>query len=176
MVIKDVKLPYLLTQQMGHNEFYDGMLVSELDPITHIQRLRLHLFWGLGDSLVLLEKIKLLDHLKVLVDSYEGLLVIASTPLPFALVQMGRTFLFLWIFTMPCVLVGHVFKEVYSAMLFVFFLTYGFVGLEFVGMQMLHPFGDNENDLGVSALSQVSLCMVFSGRTTLLGFVIHSTH
>jgi len=158
--IKDSKISDLLTKRMGRNQYYDGVLVAELDPMSRVHVLRMHLFWGLGDSLVLLEKIKLLDHVKCLVDAYEELLVIASTPLPFALVQMGRTFLFLWIFSMPCVLVGHVFKEVYSAIIFVFFLTYGFVGLEFVGTQMLHPFGDDENDLGVTSLAQVSASVV----------------
>jgi predicted membrane chloride channel (bestrophin family) len=56
------------------------------------------------------------------------------------LLQMGRTFLFLWTFSMPLVLRSP-FGDASAAMLFLFFLTYGFVGLEVVGLQMMSPFG-----------------------------------
>jgi predicted membrane chloride channel (bestrophin family) len=56
---------------------------------------------------------------------------------------MGRAFLFLWVFTMPLVLVKVVDGFV-SACIFLFFLTYGFVGMELVAMQLLNPFGDGK--------------------------------
>lgn len=37
----------------------------------------------------------------------------------------------------------------YSAMLYCFFVTYAFVGLEFVSIEMDDPFGDDDNDLNV---------------------------
>ena len=40
----------------------------------------------------------------------------------------------------------------WSAMVFLFFLTYGFIGLELVAMNLSTPFGDGPNDIRVSAL------------------------
>ena len=39
------------------------------------------------------------------------------------------------------------FGDASAAMLFLFFLTYGFVGLEVVGLQMMSPFGKQWYDL-----------------------------
>lgn len=60
--------------------------------------------------------------------------------IPFPWLQMARTFLFIWTFTIPLVLRG-VTQEIWSATAFVFFLTYGLIGLELVSMKMLDPFG-----------------------------------
>jgi len=70
------------------------------------------------------------------------------------LLQMGRTFLFLWTFTIPFVLRGVV-DEIIPAMAFVFFLTYGFIGLELVAIKMMDPFGDGINDLNVTGMREV---------------------
>jgi predicted membrane chloride channel (bestrophin family) len=128
--------------------------------MTYVKHLRTHIFSGslvLPTNLVLLEQCMLLDILARLTAAYEGALKLASTPLPFPLVQMARTFLFIWVFTMPLVLVGRFFSDVYSTIVFVFFLTYGFIGLEFVGMQMLQPYGVGLNDLELDNMVQVSL-------------------
>ena len=37
-------------------------------------------------------------------------------------------------------------------MVFLFFLTYGFIGLELAAMALASPFGDGPNDIGVTAL------------------------
>ena len=56
--------------------------------------------------------------------AYHALMKLVTTPFPFPLVQMTRTFLFVWIFTLPWVLVQDLDKI--SALLFtVFFITYG---------------------------------------------------
>jgi putative membrane protein len=151
--IKDEEKALIFAQGASHN------LAAE-DPLTHVKFLRSQICSGssvLPTEMPLLEKSKLLDTLSRFVDSHEGMLKLASTPLPFPLVQMGRTFLFLWIFSMPLVLVGHVFYDLYSTVVFVFFLTYGFIGLEFVGMQMLNPFGDGINDIGLEAIAQATV-------------------
>jgi len=106
--------------------------------------------------LELFERMKLMDMLTEFVVHYRNLLKCASTPLPFPLVQMGRTFLFLWTFTIPLVLRGVV-EELYSALAFVFFLTYGFVGLELVCMKLMNPFGDGTNDLNVSGMKEATI-------------------
>jgi Bestrophin, RFP-TM, chloride channel len=135
------------------------------DPMSHVQALRIHLYTineqlypvhdPMNRPLELLERMRLMDQLGEFTVNYRNLLKCASTPLPFTLVQMGRTFLFLWTFTIPLVLRGVV-SEIYSAMMFVFFLTYGFVGLELVGMKLMNPFGDGSQDLNVTGMKQAT--------------------
>ena len=54
---------------------------------------------------------------------------------------------------MPFALVGIV-DEIVSVLVFVFFLTYGFIGLEFVSMKLLHPFGDSINDINIVSMGE----------------------
>ncbi|CAB9522054.1 Bestrophin, RFP-TM, chloride channel [Seminavis robusta] len=133
------------------------------DPLLHAQALRMHLY-TINDQIVsndqdntvrleMLERMRMMDALNEFVGSYRNLLKCASTPLPFTLVQMGRTFLFIWTFSIPLVLRGVV-SEIYSAMVFVFFLTYGFVGLELVAMKLMNPFGDGRHDLNITGMKE----------------------
>jgi predicted membrane chloride channel (bestrophin family) len=124
--------------------------------MVHAQFLRSHLYHGsdvLPQPLHILEKCKLLDGLSNYQNAYREVLKLASTPLPFTMIQMGRTFLFLWTFTMPFALVT-VIDGIISVLIFVFFLTYGFIGLEFVSMQLLHPFGDGINDINIVGMGE----------------------
>ena len=67
--------------------------------------------------------------------SYRNLLRLASSPLPFPLVQMGRTFTAVWTLSLPFVLIGDDFAEdSLSTFTFVILLTYGFLGLELDGV------------------------------------------
>lgn len=132
-------------------------LLPHDDPLLHVQALRLHLYHGSATSkLELLERVKLMDMMNDFVTSYHELLVLASTPLPFPLLQMARTFLFLWTFSLPFVLRGVV-EEALVSYVFVFFLTYGFIGLELVSLQLVHPFGDGRNDLNVMGMREATL-------------------
>jgi predicted membrane chloride channel (bestrophin family) len=152
-VIQDEKQAVFLAR----NEFSECKKKSADDPMLHVQALRLHLYKGcyvLEHPLELLEKMKLVDMLNEYVIHYRDLLKLASTPLPFPLLQMARTFLFLYTFTIPFVLRGVV-DEAFVAMIFVFFLTYGFVGLELVAMKLMYPFGDGVNDLNVTGMRDV---------------------
>ena len=77
------------------------------DPLEIVQELRFHLYLSAADpdlDLQMLERIQLLAKLGEFVSDYRQLLDLASTPLPFSLVQMGRAFLFIWTFSMPFVL------------------------------------------------------------------------
>jgi predicted membrane chloride channel (bestrophin family) len=137
------------------------------DPMLHVQALRTHVYTvnmkalasPLGEAstnqLELLERMKMVDLLNEFVVNYRTLLILKSTPVPFAMIQMGRTFLFLFTFSIPLVLRGVV-DEIYSAMAFVFFLTYGFVGLEIVAMKLMNPFGDGVNDLNISGMKEAT--------------------
>ena len=59
------------------------------------------------------------------VKAYAGLMKLVSTPFPFPLVQMTRTFLFIWIYTLPWVLVNDYGHKLPALVFTVFFITYG---------------------------------------------------
>ena len=138
------------------------------DPMVHVEGLRSHLYMinvkaslDNSNTVEIMERLKMIDMLQNFVTNYRTLLICASTPIPFPLLQMGRTFLFLWTFTIPLVLRGVV-SEVYAGMAFCFFLTYGFIGLELVAMKLMFPFGDDVNDLNVTGMKEVSYMSDYS--------------
>jgi predicted membrane chloride channel (bestrophin family) len=148
-VIQDEKVAMFLAR----NEFIECKKSD--DPMFHVQALRLHLYNGshvLEHPLELMEKMKLVDMLNEFVTHYRDLLKLASTPFP--LLDLTRTFLLVYIFTIPFALRGVV-DDAFVAIMFVFFLTYGFVGLELVAMKLMYPFGDGENDLNVTGMREV---------------------
>ena len=63
----------------------------------------------------------------------------------FQLVQMTRGFLFFWVYTLPLVLL--VDYRLWSSLLIVILVTFGFVGIEYVSMALDDPFGDDTNDV-----------------------------
>ncbi len=70
------------------------------------------------------KELKLYALVSDFVQAYHGLMKLVTTPFPFPLVQMTRTFLFIWVFTLPWVLVNDLQKL--AALVFtVFFITYG---------------------------------------------------
>ena len=77
---------------------------------------------------------------------YYGLYRFMTTPVPFPLIQMSRTFLFFYVFTVPFVFVSDKDSSVVAHCFAIFVLTYGFVGLELVAIELDNPFGDDEND------------------------------
>jgi predicted membrane chloride channel (bestrophin family) len=58
---------------------------------------------------------------------------------------MARTFLFAYVFTIPFALLSDK-STILAHCVEVFILTYGFMGLELVAIEMDNPFGDDEND------------------------------
>merc|ERR1711953_958348 len=71
--------------------------------------------------------------------------VLVFTPYPFPLVQMTRAFLFVWVYTLPMVLLKE--YRLWSSILIVLLTTFGFVGIEYVSMALDDPFGDDTNDV-----------------------------
>uniref|UniRef100_A0A7S3PDH3 Bestrophin homolog n=1 Tax=Amphora coffeiformis TaxID=265554 RepID=A0A7S3PDH3_9STRA len=109
---------------------------------------------------------RLLGSVDSFMSGYYRIRKFLTTPVPFPLVQMSRTFVFLYIFTVPFVLLQDKSSNVahYAT---VFVMTYGFMGLEIVAIELDDPFGDDENvrtlrrrACGVSGVVIVSL-MVF---------------
>jgi predicted membrane chloride channel (bestrophin family) len=86
------------------------------------------------------------------ISAYVDLMTQISTPQPFPMVQMTRTFLFGYVFTLPFVLAKDITQA--PALLFItFFITYGFIGLELSNIEMDDPFGDDPNDFNVEAIA-----------------------
>jgi predicted membrane chloride channel (bestrophin family) len=65
---------------------------------------------------------------------------------------MTRTFLFLYVFTVPFVLLNDA-SSLFAHCFIVFLLTYGFVGLEVVSIELDNPFGNDANDFNNSAMA-----------------------
>jgi len=86
-----------------------------------------------------------LTNVDVFLNAYAGMRKFLTTPVPFPLVQMTRTFNFAYVFTVPFVLLSDD-SSIYAHCLQVFILTYGFVGLELVAIELDDPFGDDAND------------------------------
>ena len=68
-----------------------------------------------------------------------------TTPLPFPLVQMARTLMFLWVFTLPFALDSDK-SSLGVHCITIFILTFAFMGVETVSLEMDDPFGHDEND------------------------------
>jgi predicted membrane chloride channel (bestrophin family) len=58
---------------------------------------------------------------------------------------MARTFLFFYLFTVPFALLQDVSRPI-AHLIVIFFLTYGFMGLEYVSIELDDPFGNDDND------------------------------
>jgi len=106
------------------------------------------------------KELRLLVFVSDFVSAYHGLNKLANTPFPFPLVQMTRTFLFVWVFSLPLAIMDDIIR-LPALFLIIFFVTYGFVGLEYVAMELDDPFGDDPNDFDVRGLSEVVFDDIF---------------
>lgn len=78
-------------------------------------------------------------------EAFHGFRVLIFTPYPFPLVQMTRAFLLFWVYTLPLVLLKD--YRLWSALLIVSLVSFGFIGIEYVSMALDDPFGDETNDV-----------------------------
>jgi predicted membrane chloride channel (bestrophin family) len=93
-----------------------------------------------------------------IMDGYYGLHKFITTPFPFPLLQMSSTFLWFYVFTVPFAMLsiddnGPLSVACHCAIIFIF--TFGFLGMEFVSIQMDDPFGDDENDFNNLSLAHM---------------------
>lgn len=103
----------------------------------------------------------LLDYVSNFLTAYSDLEKYFTTPFPFPFVQMGRTLLFVWMFTLPFAITNGIAKSA-ASMAIMFLLTYGFVGLEYVSMELDDPFGNDANDIdAVFLMSQTTQAIYF---------------
>lgn len=59
---------------------------------------------------------------------------------------MARTMMFMWVFTLPFALDSDA-SDIVAHCIVVFLLTFAFMGLETVSLELDDPFGHDENDL-----------------------------
>lgn len=100
-------------------------------------------------------ELKMLDYVTAFNKAFHGLNKLMTTPFPFPLVQMARTFLFFWVFTLPFALCNVFTDDPSEPMAIILIVTYGFVGLEYVSMELDDPFGDDPNDFDDLGMAQV---------------------
>jgi predicted membrane chloride channel (bestrophin family) len=60
---------------------------------------------------------------------------------------MTRTLLFAFVYTIPFVFLGDTVGNVVYHCIAVFVMTYGYIGLEMVAIELDDPFGSDDNDL-----------------------------
>lgn len=99
----------------------------------------------LTEPLVLMQENQILASINSFMSGYYGIRTFITTPVPFPLVQMARTFLFLYVFAVRFVLLRDDSSR-FAHCFAVFLLTYGFMGLEVVAIELDNPFGDDPND------------------------------
>lgn len=95
---------------------------------------------------------KIMSNVDGFLSGYYGMRQFLTTPVPFPFVQMSRTFLFVYVFTIPFSLLGDK-SSLFAHCFVVFLLTYGFVGLEIVAIELDNPFGEDDNDFDNAALA-----------------------
>lgn len=104
-------------------------------------------------ELVVGEEMKLIGCVNAFTTAFHGLNKVITTPFPFPLVQKTRTILFFWLYTLPLAVVRD-FNEVMEVMIIVAFITYGFLGLEYVSIELDDPFGQDPNDFNSLGMAQ----------------------
>ena len=100
---------------------------------------------ALGYKMPVNEYRDLLLFVTQFLDAFHEFRVLVFTPYPFPLVQMTRSFLFVWVYTLPMVLLKE--YRLWSSLLIVLLVSFGFVGIEYVSMALDDPFGDDTNDV-----------------------------
>mmetsp|Transcript_34875 Transcript_34875/g.39767 ORF Transcript_34875/g.39767 Transcript_34875/m.39767 type:complete len:330 (+) Transcript_34875:52-1041(+) len=91
-------------------------------------------------------EISLLNSIDKFMAGFYGMRKFVTTPVPFPLVQMCRTIILIYVFTIPLVFLKIEESQIVWDCISIFLITYGFMGLELVAIELDDPFGDDEND------------------------------
>lgn len=101
------------------------------------------------------EERAILDFVVAYMKSFHSIRQISSTPYPFPLLQMSRTFLFLWVFSLPFSLTHDIDNPIQNCIM-MFVITYGFLGLEYVSLELDDPFGDDPIDFDDMGMAEIA--------------------
>eukprot|EP00548_Thalassiothrix_antarctica_P000828 CAMPEP_0194147076 /NCGR_PEP_ID=MMETSP0152-20130528/22509_1 /TAXON_ID=1049557 /ORGANISM="Thalassiothrix antarctica, Strain L6-D1" /LENGTH=375 /DNA_ID=CAMNT_0038847765 /DNA_START=70 /DNA_END=1197 /DNA_ORIENTATION=- len=105
----------------------------------------------LEQPLIGAEENRMLGTVDAIMNAYYEVRGFLTAPFPFPLVQMSRTFLFVYLFTIPFAFLNDVTNPI-GHYIVIFFITYGYLGLEFTAIELDDPFGDDDNDFNNSRL------------------------
>jgi hypothetical protein len=129
-------------------------------PIRIAQRLRDVITYRknfLVDPLDTIQERALLAPVKEFMDSYYGVRKYLTCPLPLPLVQLGRIFVVFYVFTLPFALLSEELNLAYSQMtVLICLMTYGFMGMELLFVEIDDPFSDDPNDLPLTEEAQAA--------------------
>jgi predicted membrane chloride channel (bestrophin family) len=100
------------------------------------------------------QELLLFTFAKNLFTAYHNFSKLSMVPFPFPLLQMSRTFLFVWTFTLPFALASDI-NSLPAILLMIFAITYGVLGLETASIEMDDPFGDDPCDFDVMSFAHV---------------------
>jgi hypothetical protein len=103
--------------------------------------------------LIIGEEIKLLQIVSDFCCVVEQLKKLVETPFSFPLEQMTRTLLLFWIFSLPLVLIRDD-TSLWSAVVTMCLITFGYMGLEYVSLEFDDPFGNDPNDFPSQAWAE----------------------
>uniref|UniRef100_A0A7S3LA19 Bestrophin homolog n=1 Tax=Amphora coffeiformis TaxID=265554 RepID=A0A7S3LA19_9STRA len=95
----------------------------------------------------------LIHYVSAFNKAYHGFRDLVFTPYPFPLAQMTRIFLFFWVYSLPLVLLEQM-ANIYDTLVIVFFMTFGFIGVEYVSMTLDDPFGDDAMDFDEQGMAE----------------------
>lgn len=102
------------------------------------------------------EELKLLGSVDGFMNGWYGMRKFLTTPVPFPLIQMTRTIVLIYVFTLPLIFLKETPETlIYEHCTVIFLLTYGFVSLELVSIESDDPFGDDDNDFDCYAYARV---------------------
>ncbi|CAB9508769.1 Zinc finger, RAN-binding domain containing 2 [Seminavis robusta] len=163
--LNGVELDYVLNNMLFHpqNKHY-----AMLKPCEYEENLRVPILIGLllrksivehatrlPKPLEIQAELQLCSSVDACISAYTGLRKFKSTPVPFPLIQMARTFLFLYLFTVPLIFVKDK-SSVYAHCFAIFLMTYGFMGLEVIAIALDNPFGDDPIDFKSLAMAHTA--------------------
>jgi hypothetical protein len=103
--------------------------------------------------LIIGEEVKLLQIVSDFCCAVEQLKKLVGTPFSFPLEQMTRTLLLFWIFSLPLVLIRED-TSLWSALVIMCLITFGYMGLEYVSLEFDDPFGNDPNDFPTQAWAE----------------------
>lgn len=100
------------------------------------------------------QELALLTNVSNFIRAFHQIMKLVNSPFPFPLVQMTRTLLFIWLYSLPFALVDKM-VTLLAPVIAMFFMTFGFLGLEFLSIVMDDPFGKDPIDFDVVNMGQI---------------------
>lgn len=109
----------------------------------------------LSSPLQVSQELKMMGTIDSFMTGWFGMRKFLTTPVPFPLIQMTRTLVMVYVFSLPLVFLKEPVVLIWEHCVVVFLLTYGFVGLELVSIELDDPFGNDDNDFDCLAYARM---------------------